>query len=69
MSKVTEYQQVAALLCKDIDAIALAVESKPELATGLVKKLKEGKDKVISDKEHRESRYNAAWSLINNYNT
>jgi len=64
--KALEYQQVAALVCEDIE-ILVDIASNPnktaEQLRAQIKLLKEQKDKLIADREHREMRYNAACVL------
>lgn len=65
--KAIEYQQVAALTCLDIDLLADIAEDKSMTADQLrdqIVHLKELKDKLISDKADRESRYSAACMIF-----
>lgn len=62
---VTEYQMVAALVCMDIDMMADTAKRNPDMALGLLKKLKERKDRVVGDIEHRESRYSSTCNIFN----
>ncbi len=66
-NKVTEYQQVAAILAMDINVLAGAAEFKkddPEFLLGLINRLKEDKDKLINDPEAREMRYNSMCQIF-----
>lgn len=62
---VTEHQMVAALVCMDIDVFSEVVEREPEMALEVIRKLKERKDNIVDDKEHREMRYRATCSIFN----
>jgi hypothetical protein len=61
---VTEYQQVAALLCMDIDTWVETAENNPEMALDALRELKKRKDEMIGDENIREMRYNAACALF-----
>ena len=65
MSEITEYQKVAALLAMDIDTMLLTAEANPQIALGLLKKLKERKDTLINDRQIRDVRYSATVSVFN----
>jgi len=54
-----QYRQVAALVCQDIEIYYMTAERFPHKALEYFKLLKEKKDKLISDRKHREMRYNA----------
>ncbi len=62
---INEYQMVAALVCMDIDIICRTAERKPEMALEAIRKLKERKDKIVNDEEHRKMRYGATCSVFN----
>ena len=68
MSEVTEYQEVAAITCMDIDILAKVAEddrwTKEDLKE-LIFRLKKNKDKLISDDTHRKMRYNAFSTVVN----
>ena len=64
MDKMTEYQQVAALVCGDIDATVLAAKANPDMAIELIELLQENKNKLISDAEHRNMRYSAKATIL-----
>lgn len=62
MSEVTEHQQVAALLCSDINVLARVAEDDRWSAADLrelIFRLKEKKDQIITDPVARENRYGA----------
>ena len=64
--KATEYKQVAALLCLDIDMLYEIMESRAscgEIAWH-IRDLKDKKDKMLSDKREREMRYSAAEAVF-----
>ena len=65
MSEITEYQKVAALLAMDIDTMLVTAEANPQIALGLLKKLKERKDIIINDRQVRDVRYSATASIFN----
>jgi len=62
MSDITEYQQVAAIVCMDVDILAKVTDNSEwtaeELKTFIIR-LKKNKDLLISDDAHRKMRYNA----------
>jgi len=64
--KAWEYQQVAGLLCEDIDLLVDLCDdekiTKEEMLC-FIKDLQKTKDLIISDKESRDSRYAAAYFL------
>lgn len=69
--KALEYQQVAGLLCMDIDVLAEIAEDPDITLEDLlwqIKDLQEKKDDMITNKESRESRY-AAVALITSLGT
>ena len=64
--KAAEYQQIAALVCLDLDVLKDIAEQPNNTADQLVKQILftwEKKEKLIQDAQHRKSRYEAA-SLI-----
>lgn len=61
---ISEHQQVAALVCMDIDTWLETAERNPDLALNCLRGLKKMKDKVINDPDMREIRYNASCSLF-----
>lgn len=68
MSNVNEFQQVAAIVCHDIDILAKVIESKKWTAkdlTIMVNRLKNQKDLAISDAKDRNVRYNALTVVFN----
>jgi hypothetical protein len=60
--KAWEYQQVAGLLCQDIDVLVTICESDAtrEEIIWHIKDLQKGKDEIIENKKLRDSRYAAA---------
>jgi hypothetical protein len=68
MSDITEYQQVAAIACMDIDILAKVAESDRWTADDLremIFRLKKQKDLLITDAKVREMRYNATKMIFN----
>ena len=68
MSKETEYQQVAAVTCMDINNLARIAEQDKWTADELrefIFRLKKQKDLLITDAKLRESRYNAISAVFN----
>ena len=68
MSNVNEFQQVAAIVCHDIDILAKVAETgswKKEDLIKLIFRLKQQKDLAISDAIDRDSRYNALTVVFN----
>jgi len=65
--KAWEYQQVAGLLCLDIDLLVNVCRSdmSKEEMLWQIKDLQEKKDEIIRNKDARESRYQAAYFLSN----
>lgn len=64
--KAWEYQQVAGLLCQDIDLLVDMCDDEKitkEEMLWFVKDLQRAKDEMISNKESRDSRYAAAYFL------
>ena len=57
-SSVDFVGQMAVLACGDIDAAALLVESHPGEAVGIIKLMKEQKDRAVEDRKYREERIN-----------
>jgi hypothetical protein len=57
--KCREFQEVAALVCNDIDTFVLAARANPEDALQFLEMLKDFKDEIIKDGEKRRDRYNA----------
>jgi len=68
MSDITEYQEVAAIVCMDIDILAKVADNgewtAEELKTFIIR-LKKNKDQLISDDTHRKMRYNATSQVFN----
>ena len=65
--KAIEYQQVAGLLCLDIDVLVDVCESDGMTAEDMlwqIRDLRDKKDEMIRDKSSRESRYAAAAMLL-----
>lgn len=65
--QASEYQQVAGLLCMDIDVLVDCCESDGMTAEKMlwhIRDLKQKKDEMISNKKARESRYAAAAFLV-----
>lgn len=63
-----EYQQVAALVCLDIDLLARVAENKKwdeKDLRNMIFQLKKKKDELISDANVRETRYNAVSNTLN----
>lgn len=63
-----EYQQVAALVCLDIDLLAKIAENEDldaEFLRGSIRLLKEKKDALINDPEVREMRFGSTQLLFN----
>jgi len=63
MSEVTEYQKSAALMAADIELLFTCAENNPDKALDFFRRLKEMRDTIISDKEARDSRYDAMASI------
>ena len=63
-TEVSEYQQVAALICMDIDVAVMAAINNPIMAIEFLEDLKTRKDKLINDAEYRNMRYSASVSLF-----
>ena len=61
---ISEHQQVAALVCWDIDTWLEQAEKYPETALECFREVKKNKDKAINDPKAREMRYSAACSLF-----
>lgn len=61
---VTEHQQVAALVCMDIDTWLETAERNPEMALDCLRGLKKMKDEVISDEKIRTMRYEATCAIF-----
>jgi len=62
-----EYQQVAGLLCLDIDVLVTVCEAKGTTAEEMlwqIRDLRDKKNKIISDKVTRQNRYAAASMLF-----
>lgn len=61
--KMVEYQQVAALVCRDIDVLVEVIGSHPNMEAKELREhihyLKKMKDEAINDKKIREMRFNA----------
>lgn len=65
--KALEYQQVAGLLCMDIDVLVDCCECEGMTTDDMlwqIRDLRDKKDEMIRDKEARESRYAAAAMLF-----
>jgi len=63
-----EYQQIAGLVCLDIDLLARVAESEKwdeKDLRNMIFQLKKKKDELISDAKVRESRYNAVSNTLN----
>ena len=68
MSDVNEFQQVAAIVCHDVDILAKVAENDEwdaDMLRGLIFRLKSQKDLAISDAKVREMRYNALTVVFN----
>lgn len=66
--KSLEYQQVAALVCNDLDCLHDIATTQNLTAEQLVKQIAlthKMKDEVIADKENRERRFYAVMMLYN----
>ena len=65
-NKSTEYKQVAALLCLDIDILDECCDgcTDPIQLVTMIKDLKAQKDEILANPTVRESRYNAISMLI-----
>ena len=61
---VDEYQQVAALVCFDIDTWLETAEDNPEIALECLQELKKMKDEVVNNEEIRNMRYEATCGLF-----
>lgn len=62
-----EYKEVAALVCMDLDLLQMTVKRKDmtiEDIRAQIDLVVEMKNQLISDAEHRESRYNASAFLF-----
>jgi Fe-S oxidoreductase len=66
LAKAIEYQQVAGLLCMDIDILVDVCDSDMPVEDILwqIRDLRDKKDEMIRDKVARESRYAAAAMLF-----
>lgn len=62
--KCLEYQQVAALVCMDIDIFYKCAVRFPDKALEFFKLLKEMKDKAISDPADRKMRFDASVTIF-----
>ena len=62
---ISEHQQVAALVCWDIDTWLEQAEQYPDTALECFRELKKMKDEAINNAKGREMRYSAACSLFN----
>ena len=68
MSNVNEFQQVAAIVCMDIDTLAKVAENDEfdaDFLRMMIFRLKKQKDLAISDAKSRETRYNAITVVFN----
>ena len=68
MSETTEYQQVAAIVCSDIDILAEVAKLNQWTVDdfrGLITRLKDKKDLLVMDAKVREMRYNSILAVHN----
>jgi len=67
MSDITEYQEVAAIVCMDIDILAKVADNDEwdaDFLRQMIFRLKKNKDLLISDDTHRKMRYNATTQVF-----
>lgn len=62
-----EYQEVAAIVCMDVDLLATVAENESldaDFLRGSIKLLKEKKDAVINDPKSRSMRYSSMQNVL-----
>lgn len=64
MEEITEYQKSAALMAHDIDVLYECAKNNPENALVFFERLREARDKTISDENYRNSRYSSMCNVF-----